>query len=358
MITRIALTGGPCAGKSAGLKMLLERLQKNTGIKVFCSPEPATLLVEGGLDWSYNTPERFVDFQCAFVKTQVSLEDTFYILAKSYNEPCVIVSDRGAMDGQAFVSEEQFEEVAARMGSTIDAFRDRYDAVIHLATAAKGAEKFYNHDNPARHETLEEARESDTKLQKAYVGQPKVVPVLNASGGFPEKLDVIYQTVCETCGVASAPADRQRRFRTAAPDTSKIDVVNVATQWTVVALSNSTKDDRHVIIDRSTTNGHHVYFYQRTVNGVVKDFYRIDKAKFDELVPHKAAALSGNMINFVWKDDYYEWFTVTEGAAEQSILFVDRRSGERVITAALPPFVGSPVEVTDEVASLGALILI
>ena len=338
--------------------MLLERLQKNTGIKVFCSPEPATLLVGGGLDWQQNIPERWVEYQSAILKTQISLKDAFYILAKANNEPTVIVSDRGAMDGQAFISEEQFDEVARRFGATRDELRDRYDAVIHLATAAKGAEKHYNLDNPARHESLEEAKESDTKLQVVYVGQPKLIPVLNSSGGFPEKLDVVYQSVREACGDVAPPADRQRRFRTAAPVKSKIDQFNVTVHCTIYPLSNSTKDDVHVIIDRNTEQGHRVFFYQRTSNGAVHDFFRIDEEKFTELARFKHSKfppVGGDLINFVWKDDYYEWFTVTEGAAEQSILFVDRRSGERVTVSALPPFVGSPAEVTNEVPSLGAL---
>jgi len=37
---------------------------------------------------------------------------------------------------------------------------NRYDAVLHLTTAAKGAESFYTKsNNAARRETIEEARE-------------------------------------------------------------------------------------------------------------------------------------------------------------------------------------------------------
>ena len=39
---------------------------------------------------------------------------------------------------------------------------DRYDLVIHLMSAAKGAEKFYGKENnEARFETLLEARDAD-----------------------------------------------------------------------------------------------------------------------------------------------------------------------------------------------------
>lgn len=39
----------------------------------------------------------------------------------------------------------------------------RYDAVFHLVTAADGADKFYNNDNVARHETAEVAISQDRR---------------------------------------------------------------------------------------------------------------------------------------------------------------------------------------------------
>lgn len=52
------------------------------------------------------------------------------------------------------------------MGFNAVQLRDnRYDAVIHLVTAANGADKYYNLDNQARYETsLEIAIDVDQKL--------------------------------------------------------------------------------------------------------------------------------------------------------------------------------------------------
>ena len=44
--------------------------------------------------------------------------------------------------------------------------------VLHLVTAAIGAESYYNLDNPARYEDLDGARSSDLKLRQMYVGHP------------------------------------------------------------------------------------------------------------------------------------------------------------------------------------------
>ena len=48
----------------------------------------------------------------------------------------------------------------------------RYDVVIHIVTAADGAEKYYNLDNKARHENIEQAIIADRKILSAYIDHP------------------------------------------------------------------------------------------------------------------------------------------------------------------------------------------
>ena len=87
-------------------------------------------------------------------------------------QPVVILIDRGLMDGAAYVSKENWQALMDDMGSNTVMLRDaRYDAVIHMVTAADGAEQFYaNLNNQARYESAEEAREKDLKIREAYLG--------------------------------------------------------------------------------------------------------------------------------------------------------------------------------------------
>jgi hypothetical protein len=49
----------------------------------------------------------------------------------------------------------------------------RYEAVVHLVSAADGAEKFYSKENnEARYESVQEAVELDKRLINAWVGHP------------------------------------------------------------------------------------------------------------------------------------------------------------------------------------------
>ena len=67
----------------------------------------------------------------------------------------------------------------------------RYDAVIHVRTAAYGAEDFYGHDNKARYENLEMARVTCDKTFQAYVGHRAhyVIDNLGEPKGFKTKLN-------------------------------------------------------------------------------------------------------------------------------------------------------------------------
>jgi hypothetical protein len=61
--------------------------------------------------------------------------------------------------------------------------------VIHMVTAADGAEKFYDGaTNEARYETIEEAREKDVKLREAYMAHPKWYLIDNSMKSFEDKM--------------------------------------------------------------------------------------------------------------------------------------------------------------------------
>ena len=88
-------------------------------------------------------------------------------------EKVLIVCDRGALDNKAYMTDAEFASVLESMGLNEVELRDSYDAVFHLVTAAKGAEKFYTTaNNVARTETVEQAAALDDKLIAAWTGHP------------------------------------------------------------------------------------------------------------------------------------------------------------------------------------------
>lgn len=75
------------------------------------------------------------------------------------DKPVVMLIDRGLLDGSAYVTKENWQALLDDMGVNIIMLRDnRYDAILHMVTAADGAAKFYaSLNNEARYESVEEA---------------------------------------------------------------------------------------------------------------------------------------------------------------------------------------------------------
>jgi hypothetical protein len=75
----------------------------------------------------------------------------------------------------------------------------RYDAVLHLDTAAKGAEAHYKHGETVddsgrkvfRHETPAMARAADDQMLAVWAAHPRVLRVRNGPGGFAAKLRAV-----------------------------------------------------------------------------------------------------------------------------------------------------------------------
>ena len=81
-------------------------------------------------------------FQKSLMKLQVALEDSFIEIGKlaAHGSDVVILIDRGLMDGSAYVSRSSWQALMDDMGVSMVQIRDnRYDAVIHMVTAADGA---------------------------------------------------------------------------------------------------------------------------------------------------------------------------------------------------------------------------
>lgn len=120
-ITRICLTGGPCAGKTTALATLSNVLRQ-LGFRVLQVPEAATLLMKGGamIETRKLTFADAVRFQINVMKMQMSLEDIFIEIALNMDAPTIIICDRGIMDGSAYTSENIWQAILDETGwSTI-----------------------------------------------------------------------------------------------------------------------------------------------------------------------------------------------------------------------------------------------
>ena len=108
---------------------------------------------------------------------QMDLEDYFKKIASIQKKSVLILSDRGVMDNTAYCSAEVEQKIYESTGWTKEEIRDkRYHMVIHLVTAADGAEKFYTlENNAARTETPDVAKMLDKMTQGVWNAHPNYV---------------------------------------------------------------------------------------------------------------------------------------------------------------------------------------
>ncbi len=177
-ITKIVITGGPCAGKTAAMSWIKEAFTRE-GYTVLFVPETATEFISGGVaPWTCGTN---VEYQKCQVTLQLEKERLFHQAAMTMpQEKILIVCDRGGMDNRCYMDDREFQEVLQYVGITEVELRDRYDAIFHLTTAAKGVTDAYTlSNNAARIETPEEATALDDKGIAAWTGHPHLRIIAN-----------------------------------------------------------------------------------------------------------------------------------------------------------------------------------
>lgn len=193
---RIVLTGGPCAGKTTALEKIEENLTE-LGYKVIIVPEAATLMINGGIRCFGDKPLELYKFQDYIIKLQMQNEKLFEMSAKSYpdNTKCVIIYDRGTMDNCAYIDENLFDKILYENNVSKIDLLDRYDMVLHLVSAADGAEEFYTlENNVARKETIEEARELDKRTMNAWRNHSNL-HIIDNSTNFDDKMNKVLNTI-------------------------------------------------------------------------------------------------------------------------------------------------------------------
>lgn len=214
-VKKIVLTGGPCAGKTTALVKIMEHFSSR-GFKVFTIPEVPTIFLQAGMDYLTKNEKWFYEGEKDTLKTQLALEDYFSAMAETIDEPVVIVCDRGAMDISSYLPPEMWKKITALCGVTNEQLLARYDAVLHLVSAADGAEQFYNTTtNKVRQESadaegIRKARELDRKVVQAWSGHPHH-RVINNHDNFDTKINRVIKEISSVLGLPQ-PVTEERKY--------------------------------------------------------------------------------------------------------------------------------------------------
>uniref|UniRef100_A0A914LH15 NadR/Ttd14 AAA domain-containing protein n=2 Tax=Meloidogyne TaxID=189290 RepID=A0A914LH15_MELIC len=204
-IYKLVLTGGPCGGKTTGQERLATFFE-GLGWKVFTVPEAASILLRGRTRFQEFTPEQAYQFQKDLLLTILQLEQVYFNQAKMIKgQNVLIICDRGALDPSAYMEKVMWTKLLKEIGKDVFDLRDnRYNQIVHVVTAADGAEQYYTClNNKARTESMEEAILVDRKTREAWIGHQCLSIVDNSDcQNFNDKIMKLIRVVSERIGIS------------------------------------------------------------------------------------------------------------------------------------------------------------
>ena len=231
-ITKIVITGGPCAGKTTALSWIQNAFIEK-GYAVLFVPETATELISGGVaPWTCRTN---ADYQNCQMRMQLEKEKVYEQAARAMKQDKVlIVCDRGELDNKVYMDEETFASVLQNLGVNEVELRDSYDAVFHLEAAAM-----------------------DDKFIAAWTGHPHF-RVIDNSTGFDGKMKRLIAEISSYLGEPE-PYETERKFLIEYPDIGKLESMPNCQKVEIVQtyLKVTAKEERKV--RRRGQDGHYVY---------------------------------------------------------------------------------------------------
>lgn len=270
-ITKIVITGGPCAGKTTAMSWIQSHFTK-MGYRVLFVPETATELITGGVaPWTCGTN---AEYQKCQMKLQLEKEKIFQQAAATMPvEKILIVCDRGALDNKAYMDELEFTCVLDSLGCNEVELRDNYDAVFHLVTAAKGAEQFYTTaNNTARTETVEQAAALDDKLISAWTGHPHLRIIDNATD-FENKLKRLMVEISSFLGEPE-PLEIERKFLIEYPDVDALEKLPNCQRVEIIQTYLTAPEGEETRVRQRGIDGNYIYF--QTTKRLVTDVKRVE----------------------------------------------------------------------------------
>ncbi len=194
-ITKIVLTGGPCAGKST----IFEELEKDLvskGYYVITVTETATELITSNIFPKAEDREHTLMFQDIVLQQQYTKEKTAEIFARrmAKNNKVIILYDRAVIDNRAYLDfKEDFDDILKK--HNLDGFQilNNYNLVIDLVSTASCQPENYKL-NGIRYETLEEAAALDKRTSTAWIHHPNL-KIIKPTDDIEDKKKIVIKVV-------------------------------------------------------------------------------------------------------------------------------------------------------------------
>ncbi len=347
-VSKIVLTGGPCAGKTTALSWIHNYFSKR-GYTVLLVPETATELITNGVaPWTCETNYDYQSFQFRLQKIK---EQIFDDAAKTMkNDKILIVCDRGILDNKAYMKDVEFKRILKEFGTNETKERDSYDAIFHLVSAAKGKEEVYTlANNMARTESVEEAKNLDDRIISAWTGHPHF-RIIDNSTEFEEKLERLLKEITSFLGEPE-PFEIERKFLIYYPNIKALESMPNCTKVDISQTYLKGKDDIERRVRARGIDGDYMYYL--TEKRKISNMKRIETER--KLTQDEYLALlmeSDNRLHTIHKTRYclsennqYFEIDIYPEWSHQAIMEIELSREDEVIKT--PEFIKIIKEVTD-----------
>eukprot|EP00158_Paraphelidium_tribonemae_P001883 Partr_v1_DN24902_c1_g1_i1_m45418 putative NA len=378
VVKRVVLTGGPCGGKST-VQTMLSDVFANLGWKVFRVPETATVLLSGGVNFAELCSEQAFQFQKDLLLVMLRMEQTFFNLAQSEADKgrdVIVICDRGAMDASAYIDKKDWSRLLDEIEIPQVEIRDeRYDYVIHLVTAAEGAEEFYGlENNHTRSEGAAHARRLDKLGQNAWIGHP-YFDIIDNSTDFEQKCHRVISIVLGRLGYPDRRFGENIRKHKYLVDVRAFEPFKSDNEFPVSYQDFSVE---HLFLPPSSS-GRNPRIRRRTQNGISHFNLTIPKKMDGESTAETRRSLSGREYDslrlqgdknrvaiikrrrcFLWDNKYFQLDLFQDPASVNGMMILEAYLPARNSdNSMLPPFIPIEKEITgDSKYSLAVISLI
>lgn len=351
-IKKIVLTGGPCAGKTTALVKVIEHFS-SLGYKVFTIPEVPTLFTQAGMNYLTKNKAFFYEGEKATLEIQLALEDKFLRMAEQCTKPSIIVCDRGAMDISAYMEPEMWDELTRAVGTTTPQLRERYDAVLHLVSAADGAEQYYTTANNAqRYEQMNEeglriARLLDKKVIHAWTGHPHL-RVINNHDDFETKMRRVIKEISNVLTLPQ-PIEEERKYIVEVAGALPEDAIE-SEIWQTYLQS---EPDAEVRLRKRSWGRKEVFVHttkkKTAENEELVTERQINQSLFEmmlSLADPRRNPIHKRRSSFIWKGQYFEVDSYMDQL--QGLTILETKGIAQGEDLKLPPFLRIVKEVTGQ----------
>ncbi|MBR0276006.1 MAG: AAA family ATPase, partial [Prevotella sp.] len=313
-----------------------------------------TLFTQAGMNYLTKNRGFFYEGEKATLEIQMALEDKFMRMAEECTEqPCLIVCDRGTMDISAYMAKDTWADITRAVGTSTPQLRQRYDAVLHLVSAADGAEQFYTTANnaqrnePMTEEGLRIARSLDKKVIHAWTGHPHL-RVINNHDDFEAKMRRVIKEISSVLCLPQ-PIEEERKYiieitGQLPDDCIESDIAQTylqADEDTEIRLRKRGWDDKYVYVHttKKKTSANEELVTERQINNSLYEMML-------GLADPACQTIEKRRQSFIWQGQYFEIDTYRQQL--EGLVILETKGITEGEPVKFPPFVKVVREITGD----------